>query len=285
MLQKQHSDTESFSVLERVGNYLHGLWERREFVWFLAVGNLRARNASTTLGLVWYVLNPLLLAGVYFFIFGVLFAGSRRGDPEFLAYLVVGMFAFRFTSTTMTGGASTISQNSSLMVNLRFPRLLLPIASLLESAVGFLVSLLTFFVLIAPIAGTWPNLSIWGFVPIFVLQLMLNLGLGCLTARWTLPHPDLHNLLPFLTRLWLYLSPIIWSVDDPRFLNAPQWAKTAVEVNPLYHFLNVYRGSLMGSSFSYTSMDLILSAVWAVAILVIGIFTFIRFEGRMVQHL
>lgn len=285
MLKPDQTERESTSTFQQVRSYMRGLWERREFVWFLALGNLRAKNASTTLGLVWYVLNPLLLAGVYFFVFGVLFAGTRRGDPEFLAYLVVGMFAFRFTSTTMTGGASTISKNSSLMVNLRFPRLLLPIASLLESAVGFLVSLLTFFVLIAPIAGTWPNQSVWAFIPILVLQLMLNLGLGCLTARWTLPHPDLHNLLPFLTRLWLYLSPIIWSVDDGRFLDAPDWAKTAVEINPLYHFLNVYRGTLMGSSFSYTSMDLILSAVWAVAILVIGIFTFIRFEGRMVQHL
>ncbi|MFP3915430.1 MAG: ABC transporter permease [Actinomycetota bacterium] len=268
-----------------MADYIRGLWERREFVWFLAVGNLRARNASTTLGLVWYVLNPLLLAGVYFFVFGVLFAGSRRGDPEFLAYLVAGMFVFRFTSTTMTGGASTISKNASLMVNLRFPRLLLPISSLLESAIGFIVSLVTFFALIAPIAGTWPTLTIWAFVPIFVLQLALNLGLGCLTARWTLPHPDLHNLLPYVTRLWLYLSPIIWAVDDPRFLNAPEWAKTAVEINPLYHFLNVYRGALMGSSFSFTSTDLVLSAAWALGILVVGIYTFVRFEGNMVQHL
>ena len=115
--------------------YIADLWRRREFAWFLAVGNLKARNASTALGLLWWVLNPLLLGMVYFFVFGFLF-GERD-----IGYLLAGMFPFHFTAQSMTGGANSVLSNSRLLINLRFPRLVLPIAYLIESMIGFITSL------------------------------------------------------------------------------------------------------------------------------------------------
>ena len=101
----------------RLKDYVTDLWSRREFAWYLAIGNLKARNASTALGLFWWVLNPLLLGLVYFLVFGVIFGDSRPDD--YIAYLLAGMFAFHFTSQSMTGGANSILQNSKLLVNLK----------------------------------------------------------------------------------------------------------------------------------------------------------------------
>ena len=138
----------------RLQDYLTDLWNRREFAWYLAMGHLKARNASTALGLFWWVLNPLLLGLIYFFVFGVLF-GTR--PPGYIAYLLSGMFVFHFTSQAMTGGANAILQNSKLLANLKFPRLVLLISALIESAVGFLASLVVFYAISWPTAGVHPN--------------------------------------------------------------------------------------------------------------------------------
>ena len=80
--------------------YSRQLWARRSFIRELAFGNIIGKHATDTLGVLWWVLNPLMMTGVYFLVFGVIL-GGRRGDPAFLAYLLAGVFAMRFMSGTM----------------------------------------------------------------------------------------------------------------------------------------------------------------------------------------
>lgn len=272
----------SISLAYRVTRYVRALWQRREFAWYLAIGKLRAQNSNTVLGFLWYVLNPLLLAGVYFLVFGVIF-GARRGNPTYLAYLVSGMFVFQFTRQAMTGGSSSIIQNANLISNLRFPRLLLPISAIVETSIGFLVSVGVFYVLIAPIAGISVTTSLIWFLPIFALQCIWNLGLGALTARLTVPFRDFGNFLPYLTRLWLYLSPILWEVSRLDNLDIPQWIDFLVRLNPMFYFLSVYRTALLGGD--VVLGDLGIAAAVAAGTLAIGVGAFVRFEGRISQHL
>ena len=94
-------------------DYVSQVWQRREFAWYLAMGNLKARNASTTLGLLWWVLNPVLLGAVYWFVFGLLFhRGSSNFGTPFLVFLLSGMFPFYFTQSALTGGVNSIVGNA-----------------------------------------------------------------------------------------------------------------------------------------------------------------------------
>ena len=212
----------------RLQDYLTDLWNRREFAWYLAMGHLKARNASTALGLFWWVLNPLLLGLIYFFVFGVLF-GTR--PPGYIAYLLSGMFVFHFTSQAMTGGANAILQNSKLLADLKFPRLVLLISALIESAVGFLASLVVFYAISWPTAGVHPTRYTVFFLVAFPIQLILNLGLRAVVARMAIPFRDINNFIPYVNRLWLYLSPIIWPITFLRE-SRPGWAKTLVHFQP-----------------------------------------------------
>lgn len=261
--------------------YVSDLWNRREFGWFLAMGNLRARNASTALGLFWWVLNPLIMAAVYFLVFGLLF-GGRRGDPAFLSYLLAGLFVFNYTSTAMTSGANSILQNSKLLVNVRFPRMILPVSALIEAAVGFLASLAIYYVIAWPANGVRPTLWLLMLPLVFGLHTVFNLGLSAATARLTIPFRDINNLLPHITRLWLYLSPIIWPLS---FLeDQPEWAQRVLEIlNPLFGMLALYRAALMARPFD--AMDVWLAAGWTVILVVVGVLSFVRYEGNMVRHL
>ncbi len=260
--------------------YVADLWRRREFAQYLASANLRARNANTALGLAWWVLNPLLLSLVYFLVFGVLF-GQIDQTPRYLPHLLSGMFVFNFTTLSMTGGANSILSNMSLLANIRFPRLILPISSLIESTFGFLASLLVFYVLAIPVDGLWPGLELLSLPAILVLQIAFNLGLAALTARLVIPFRDINNLIPHFTRLWLYLSPIIWPVSF--VTDRAPWAADLLALNPMVPLTGLYRWSLMGEPLLRS--DLIGSVAWSVGIFVLGILAFVRYEGNMVRHI
>lgn len=261
-------------------SYVRELWRRREFATFLALGNLKARNASTTLGLLWWILNPLLLAAIYFFVFGVLFQTSKR-QADYLAYLLSGMFVFTYSSISMTAGANSILANSRMLANLSFPRLILPLSALVEAAIGFLTSIIAYYLIVIPANGLYPTWHLIWLIPAFVLHTIFNLGLASLTARLAVPFRDVNNLVPYLLRLWLYLSPIIWPIT---FLDSmPSWAALVFKMNPMFVFLRMYRAGFMAS---WVGTDSIIVAIaWTIVIGTLGVYSFIRAEGKMVRYL
>jgi teichoic acid transport system permease protein len=274
----------------RVVYYVKELWRRREFIWFLAMGNFKARNASTALGLFWWVLNPVLLSLVYWFVFGFILPSSRD-----IIYLMSGMFVFHFTAQSLTGGANAILQNSKLLTNLKFPRLILPLANLLEALIGFLVSLgvllvaqmALYLVLHNPETGEGPKI----FFPTALLVLLLaaiplqslfNLGLSSIAARLAVPFRDINNFIPYFNRIWLYTSPIIWPLTLLTTGRGEAFAPYA-EMNPLFSLISVYRAAMIGDPFDLVMLTRF--AVWALVIGFVGIGMFVRYEGRIARHL
>ncbi len=260
----------------RLGIYMGDLWHRREFAWFLAMGNLKARNASTALGLFWWVLNPLLLGMVYYVVFNFIFSSGRD-----IAYLLSGMFVFHFSAQSMTGGANSILQNSKLLSNLRFPRLVLPIANLIESTVGFMASLLVLYAIAVP-SGSVHSLR---YLPLLLIVLpihvLFNLGLSSFTARLSVPFRDINNITPYVTRLWLYLSPVIWPLSFVEGLSPT--GQFMFQLNPLYWIIAAYRSAFFGVDFQLAAIGW--SALSAAIIGTIGIGLFIKYENKIVRHL
>ena len=265
--------------VQRLIDYIRELWRRREFAVYLGLGNMKAKNASTALGLVWWVINPLLLGGVYFMIFGLFF--QRERPAEFLTYLLSGMFVFHFTSQSLTGGANSILSNSKLLVNLRFPRLILPISALIESGVGFLASLFVFYAIAIPLGQASPGYRLVYLPFALMIHVVFNLGVACLTARLAVPFRDINNLIPYINRIWLYLSPVIWRLS---FLEgASAGAIRAVESNPMFHIISLYRAILFNTPIHLT--DVVWSAGSAAVVASIGVALFIKYEGHIARYL
>ncbi len=257
--------------------YIRDLWSRREFAWYMALGNLKARNASTALGLFWWVLNPLLLGGVYYLVFGVILSVSRD-----LSYLLSGMFVFYYTATTLTGGANSIISNSRLLVNLSFPRLIMPIVAITEAGIGFLASIPALYLIIGFNDGIWPSWNIlWGLPIAFAIQTVFNLGLAAITARIAVPFRDINNLLPYVSRIWLYVSPIIIPASYVLSLEAP-W-DTIYKINPLVPIIGLYRTALL--NYPFESWMLYAGLAWAVGLSTVAIAVFVKYEGRMARYL
>jgi ABC-type polysaccharide/polyol phosphate export permease len=182
----------------------------------------------------------------------------------------------------MTGGVNSIVNNTQLLANLHFPRAVLPIAAIIEAFVGFLTSLLAFYLIVGPSYGVWPSTNTIWLVPTLALHLVFNLGLSMLVARFAVPFRDLNNLVPYMTRMWLYLSPILYGAS--RLENVDPALQRIAELNPLVPILELYRYSLAGvdanlaTAFGYTTL-------WSIGFLVVGGLSFIRYEGKMARYL
>ena len=256
--------------------YVRELLRRRDFIWFLALANMKARNASTALGLFWFVLDPLLLGLVYYIVFGIIFPVSRD-----LSYLLSGLFVFHYSAHALKGGAASITSNARLLVNTRFPRLVLPTGFVLESTLGFLGSLVILILLILPAAGTTPGWRLGMLLGIVPLHVLFTLGISTLSARLAVPFRDIVNVIPYASRLWLYLSPVIWPIE--RLDSISTQVGALVRINPMYSMLSVYRGALLGDRVAVS--DWAVAAAWSIGVLVIGVASFVRYEGKIARYL
>jgi teichoic acid transport system permease protein len=247
--------------------YLRSLWDRRDFVIALPVSQLRGRNANTVLGGAWHLLNPLALGAAYFIVFGILF-DARNDIDNYVAFLVIGLFVFYYTQKCLTGGATTIVANSGIIRNVGLPRAVFPVGSVITETLVHLPAL-GLLVALAVITGESPTLAWLLLLPILLMQAAFNLGLSLWVGRLTFHFRDVQNLLPFLTRLWLYLSGVFFVAD-----RVPEgWARTLFELNPVYLFIDLHRTVLLGAE-SPTVAASFAALAWATATLVTGFFFF-----------
>ena len=215
--------------LPPLGPYFRALWQRRHFAFELARTNLRVQHFNTALGQLWLVVNPLLLGFIYFLLVDIVRSGSR--GPEFLAHLMLGLFAFRFVSDAVSQGARSVVGGGRLILNTAFPRALLPITSVMTSFMRFVPTLLVYGVMHV-IAGLPVGLHLLWAIPIFVLLAVFATGAAMLVATAQVYFRDLRNFLPYLTRIWLYVSPVLYYAHE-----VPDRFKPIVEANQLYPLL------------------------------------------------
>lgn len=255
--------------------YLRQTWSRRDFALAIAAGELRGQHMDSVLGNVWHVLNPLLLAGVYYLVFGVLLDISR-GVENFPAFIVIGVFIFHFSQKSIISGSGAVVANEGLIRSIKFPRAVLPLSVVLGHAVAFLPALAVMLVIVAA-TGETPQPQWLLLAPIVLLQALFNLGGALIVARLTDLFRDVQNLLPYLFRLAFYGSGVLYSPE--RFVSDPA-VLAFFDFNPFFVFVSLARGPLLGEM----SLDprLVWIAVgWTVVLLVAG---FVFFRGGEEQY-
>lgn len=264
-----------------LSSYLAALWNRRHFI----IAESRAKMSSSTrkniLGYGWLFLNPLLSVLAFWFIFGFILQTSR-GVPNFLGFLVVGVFFFGFTGKCMTGGTGAIRSGASMIKGFQFPRAALPISTVVRNFLDFMPTLLVMVVVLAVVPPleviTWRVILV---IPVIILQTIFNVGLACFLARLGHKIPDLTNFMSIVSRFWLYGSGVFFSIED-RLGNHPALLE-AMQYNPMHAYLTLVRNSLLYGVDSDPKMWIV-GTVWAFGLLIVGFLFFWRGEenyGRL----
>jgi teichoic acid transport system permease protein len=186
------------------GDYVRSIWRRRSFLWTLSQAEAAEKNAEDRLGMLWTLLNPLLLVVSYFLIFGLLL-DTKRGVTNFIAFLSIGVVVFGYSSAAITKGTKAIVGNMGLVRALRFPRALLPLSVTLTE---FLMTLPAMAVLLIVMLITHEPLTWrWILLPVALgIQTGILAGLVLMGARLVNVARDIGNLIPVMIRLLRYIS-------------------------------------------------------------------------------
>jgi teichoic acid transport system permease protein len=263
--------------------YLAELWQRRFFTVELARSRFRAENEADRLGVAWIVLRPLINAAVYGLVFGViLFSDSKPKD--YLPFLVSGVFIFQYFAGSLADGARAIVANMGLVTSLHFPRAVLPISIVLQQLFGIIWMVLTLCVIVVangdPVRVSWVMV-----VPVLALMTLFNLGVAFIAARMTIHLRDIAQLIPFVTRMFFYLSGIFVSIPKLVGVHHATWLQV-LEANPLYVFITLVRVALLGPSEDVVGRHYdparvwLYAVVWGFGLLTLGFLFFWRAEDE-----
>jgi teichoic acid transport system permease protein len=222
--------------------YIRHLWQRRTFIMAFATARNIAMYTEARLGQLWQVLTPLLNAGVYFLVFGLVLHISR-GVPNYLAFLVTGVFVMNFTSRAFIATSTVITESLPLIRALRFPRAALPLAYVMIEFEQMVLSLVVLAVILVidgePISWYWLLA-----IPALLLQTVFCVGCGLASARLGANLNDFSQLLPFLMRTWLYLSGVLFQIST---LDIPRKWAALLSINPAAIYITLMREALLAT--------------------------------------
>lgn len=267
MKTDEREDLVRLGVKPSLTSYLREVWAKRDFATTGSLGDLRAQHMNTLFGGIWHLFNPLMLAGVYYVVFGLIFQAGDIEGTNYAAFLVIGIFVFTYTQKSMSAGSRTVIANLPLIQSLQFPRVVLPLGAVMTESVAQLPAIVMMLLLVLatgePIAVSWLLL-----LPAFALQGLFNFGLALATARMTFHFRDTQQLLPYVTRLWLYLSGVFYSAA-----RIPEgWPRTLFELNPVHAFIQITREILLFQE--PQGRTWVVAFCWAIFALIGGFFFF-----------
>jgi teichoic acid transport system permease protein len=256
--------------------YMRELWRRREFAIELSRTKLQSQHYDTVFGQLWLVLNPLLLALVYFVLVDILRHGHR--PPGFFAHLVAGIFAYYFVSGAVRDGVKSIVRGGRLVLNTAFPRALLPLSTVITSFWRFIPT----FVIYIPvhIASGFPFVlaDLW-LIPIVFLLGMIAAGLSMFVAALQVYFRDVKSFLPYVLRVWLYASPVLYYANE-----VPHHWEWLIKANPIGSLLAAWSVVLQHGQ-APPPVDMALGVAWAVGLFVLGALFFMSREREFAVRL
>lgn len=252
------------------------LWAFRDLLSALAIRDVKLRYKQTVLGALWVVLQPLMGAGIFTFVFGVMAQLPTEGLPPFLVSFA-GMFAWTAFSQTLGKTSGCMVGNQNMIQKVYFPRLILPLAQVYSVLVDLAVSLVMVAVLLGiyQINPGWPILLL----PVWMMALfMLALGIGMWTGALMVQYRDVRYVLPVVIQFAMYASPVgymLVAVNE----KVPAWAQTLYMLNPLASLIEGCRWSMLGTGSlhpGFTAYAIALSVV----VFVVGAYVFRGMERK-----
>lgn len=252
------------------------IWEYRDMVTSLIKRTLRGRYKGSVLGFFWTFLEPLLQLLVYTVLFSVII--DQKIDKYYL-FLFVALIPWMFFSSSISGGAKCISNQSNLVTKLYFPREVLPIAHVSAAFVNMLLSFVVVFAVVLIARVPLNPLGLLELPVVMIVEYALALGLTMIISSCTVYFRDLEYIMSVVVMLWQFLTPIMYDIST-----VPEHLMSLYMLNPMTPVVMLYRDILYyGNAPSLSS--LLPCALWGAAFLIIGFLVFGRLQKGFAEEL
>jgi len=249
---------------------LKDLWLYRELVYFLTWRDLKVRYKQTLLGASWAIMQPFLTMVVFSIFFGDLANVPSDGVP-YPIFSYVALIPWTLFSKALQDASRSLVANRHMITKVYFPRMILPLASVLAGVVDFMLAFVVLlgmmvFYRITPTANTW-------MLPLFLLLAIITaIGVGLWLSALNVLYRDINYVLPFLTQFWMFLTPIAY----PASMIPERW-RVLYALNPMTGVVEGFRWALLGTGQPPGLMTAV-SALVALVLLITGMFYFKRME-------
>lgn len=253
-----------------MGLDLKELWQYRELTYFLTWRDIKVRYKQAALGVAWAVLQPLMTTLITTLIFGVLLKVGSDGLP-YPVFTLAAYLPWHLFQNSLQKSSTSLVGNANLLTKVYFPRVLIPLSSVLAVMVDFLISLALLLVAMAiyrlPIS--W---NILWLIPLTLLTLAAALAVGLWLSALNVQYRDVQQMVPFLLQVWMYATPIVYSIS----IIPEGTIRYLYSLNPMVGVVQGFRWALFGGS--PPDMTLLISAVAVLILLISGLFFFRRME-------
>ena len=256
---------------------LWDLWEYRELLFFLTWRDIKVRYKQTLLGAAWAIIQPFFTMVVFSLFFGRL-AGVPSDGLPYPLFSFAALVPWTFFAYSLTQSANSLVGNANLIQKVYFPRLVIPISSVLSGAMDFFLAFGVLLVMMM-FYGFWPGLRIFWLAPLLLLILVTALGPGLWLAALNVEYRDVRYTIPFLTQIWFFATPVVY----PSSLLPEPW-RTLSGLNPMCGVVTGFRWILAGGPPISMSL-LITSALAALIFLISGLFFFRRMERDLADKI
>lgn len=259
---------------------LKEVFQYKDLIFLLVKRSFSAQYKQTILGPLWFVITPLLSSFVSTIIFGNIAGIGSDGVPYFLFYLC-GYTLWNYFSTCVSVTSSTFVANAGIMGKVYFPRLTMPISSVIFSAINmiiiFVLSVIAMIIYLCNGYEIHPNTMIF-VIPIMMIQTaLLGLGVGIIVSSLTTKYRDLTILVGFGLNLWMYLTPVAYPMSEVHGI-----LKTLILINPMSAIIQNYKYALLGIG-SFEGFYWLISMGVTAGIFLIGVLLFHKVEGSFMD--
>lgn len=251
---------------------LGDLWHFRELLYFLAWRDIKVRYKQTVLGVAWVILQPVLTMLIFTLIFGRIAGLPSEGVP-YPVFVFTGLVPWQLFAYALTQSSASLVADQNLVTKIFFPRLIIPVASVIAGLLDFCISLAVLLCLlfIYQIPLTWRVLTL----PLFgFLALLTAIAVGIWLSALNVQYRDVRYALPFLTLFWMYATPIAYSST----LIPTEW-RFLYSLNPMVGVVDGFRWALLGVENSSGSVVLVSLSI-VILLLVGGLVYFKRMEDQ-----
>jgi len=248
------------------------LWRYRELLYFFVWRDIKVRYKQTVLGGLWAIIQPVAATALFTVVFGRLGGLSRQVNGSYALFVYIGLALWTFYANAVALAANSLVGSSHLISKVYFPRLLIPLASILSGLIDFAISFAFLLVLMA-VYHVPPSAQILT-LPLFVLGTMIvAAGAGILFSALIVSYRDFRYVITFVVQLWLYATPVLYTVDI-----IPERFRLLYALNPMVGMVIGFRTAVLGGPMPYDL--LIVSAVVAAVLLAAGLRYFMTVERR-----
>jgi len=254
------------------------VWEYRDLLWLLTKRDLKVRFQQTAIGVLWIILQPLLLMAIFTIILGILIRVPTGGIP-YPVFFLSGYVVWQFFSQVVNTSAYSFINNIGVITKSYFPRLALPFSSILSSLIDFVISFLVLLPFL--ISNHYPISIRFLLIPILlIITTFFSSGVGLIFGALMVIFRDIKNLLVFIMMIWMYITPIMFPISI-----VPEEYQILFFINPLTSLVESFRWVFLNDGVLPSSINLIISFAVAFTTWCVGVIAFRSMENKIADVL